>query len=119
MRVAGGDWSRITQPSRPMITIGATNTRARLRSSRRNRSAMRRLMARVRRRFTCRPSCLGLVSAEAQERLFDVLRARLLADLRAGAAGEHLAVEHQQQLVAAIRLVHDVAAHDKSRPLGR
>ena len=58
-------------------------------------------------------SLAGVLSAQLEECLLDVVGAHLLADLRGRPAREQLAVEHQQQLVAAIRLVHDVAADEK------
>ena len=58
-------------------------------------------------------SLAGVLSPSFRNASSMSVGASLLADLRGRAAREQLAVEHQEQLVAAIRLVHDVAADEE------
>ncbi len=95
------------------MTIGAMNRRARLGRSRRISATTRRMRARSRRGLMPppRPS-----PAKREERRLQVVRSGLRPELRPAAAGEHPPGPHEQQLVAAVGLVHDVAGHDDRGP---
>src|SRR5437899_7168898 len=60
-----------------------------------------------------------LSDRQAQEGLFEAAGARLGSELLATPSPDDPAISDEQQLIAAIGLIHDVARHEKRPPGGR
>ena len=95
--------------SRPVTTIGAMNRSASEGRSRRISAITRRTSARSRRRLMRPPPSRRRTAGTRPRGHRCPPRARSASP---DAAGDHLPGPHEQQLVAAVRLVHDVARHD-------